>query len=103
MMQGLGRRYVHYIIKHKQRSGTLWEGRFKARLVDSVQYLLTCMRYIDLNPVCANMVDHPGEYAWASYHANAQGRIDPLIEPHNLYLSLDGSVESSCSAYRELI
>jgi len=102
MMQALGRRYVYYINKHYHRSGTLWEGRFKASLVDSDQYLLTCMRYIELNPVRANMVDHPGEYAWSSYHANAQGRKDSLIEPHSLYLSLGTSVDLRLSAYREL-
>ena len=102
IMRTLGRRYVHYINKHYRRSGTLWEGRFKASLVNSDQYLLTCMRYIELNPVRARMVGHPGEYTWSSYHANAQCKNDPLIEPHTLYLSLGGSDESRRSTYREL-
>jgi putative transposase len=102
MMKTLGCRYVHYINKHYRRSGTLWEGRFKASPVDSDQYLLTCIRYIELNPVRARMVGHPGEYTWSSYHANAQCKNDPLIEPHNLYLSLGESEESRRSAYREL-
>ena len=64
MMQALGRRYVYYINMTYKRTGTLWEGRFKASLIDSDAYLLTCMRYIELNPIRANMVSHPGEYQW---------------------------------------
>ncbi len=65
VMQSLGRRYVRYINHEYKRSGTLWEGRFKASLIDSEAYLLTCMRYIELNPVRANMVKHTGEYRWS--------------------------------------
>lgn len=60
------------------------------------------MRYIELNPVRASMVNHPGEYKWSSYHANAQGGIDPLIEPHPLYLELSRESEQRHEAYREL-
>jgi putative transposase len=88
MMQALGRRYVYYINKTYARTGTLWEGRFKASLVDSEAYLLTCMRYIELNPVRADMVNHAGEYPWSSYGANAQDRTDALLSPHPLYTAL---------------
>ena len=60
------------------------------------------MRYIELNPVRANMVGHPGEYRWSSYAANAQGKPDPLITPHAMYLGLDNSDEERRRAYREL-
>lgn len=102
MMQVLGRRYVRYINYEYRRSGTLWEGRFKASLVDSEAYLLTCMRYIELNPVRANMVKQPAEYRWSSYGHNAQGRSDPLIESHPLYLALDRQTRVRQRAYREL-
>lgn len=102
MMQALGRRYVYYINRTYRRTGTLWEGRYKASLVDSEAYLLTCMRYIELNPVRADMVEHPGEYSWSSYGSNAQGKNDPLITPHSLYLALDKSSEDRRRAYREL-
>ena len=73
-MQSLGRRYVVYINQTYRRTGTLWEGRYKAALIDSENYLLTCYRYIELNPVRAEgMVDHPGKYRWSSYRANALG------------------------------
>lgn len=102
MMQALGRRYVYYINKTYNRTGTLWEGRYKASLVDSDQYLFTCMRYIEMNPVRANMVEHPGEYKWSSYHVNAQGIEDSLVEHHPLYLELDKTEESRQLAYREM-
>jgi putative transposase len=62
MMQDLGRKYVRYINHVYKRSGTLWEGRYKSSLVDSEAYLLTCMRYIEMNPVRASMVKHHIEY-----------------------------------------
>lgn len=102
MMQALGRRYVYYINRSYKRSGTLWEGRFKSSLIDSDRYLLTCMRYIELNPVRANMVNHPGEYKWSSYHANAQGGVDSIIETHPLYRDLARTDESRHTTYREL-
>lgn len=102
MMQALGRRYVHYINKTYKRTGTLWEGRYKSSLIDSDRYLLTCMRYIELNPIRACMVEHAGEYKWSSYHANAQGGIDDLLSPHPLYLELGVTGEVRREAYREL-
>lgn len=102
MMQALGRRYVYYVNKTYRRTGTLWEGRYKSSLVDSDYYLLTCMRYIELNPVRANMVEHPGEYKWSSYSANAQDAYDNLIEQHPKYLELAKLDEERKTAYREL-
>ncbi len=102
MMQALGRRYVYYINKTYKRTGTLWEGRYKSSLIDSDQYLFTCMRYIELNPIRANMVEHPGEYKWSSYRANANGVHDSLIEAHPLYTALAGTAARRQEAYREL-
>jgi len=101
-MQDLGRKYVRYINHSYKRSGTLWEGRVKASLVDSDGYLLTCMRYIEMNPVRANMVNHPGEYSWSSYHANAQDKPNTVITPHPLYESLGSTKGEKQHAYREL-
>jgi putative transposase len=101
-MQHLGRRYVSYINLRYHRTGTLWEGRYKACLVDSATYVLTCYRYIELNPVRAAMVDAPGEYAWSSYHANACGRADVLVTPQAEYEALGKTTEERCSAYHDL-
>lgn len=103
MMQMLGRYYVQYFNYRYRRTGTLWEGRYKATLIDTENYLLTCMRYIELNPVRAgNMVAHPAEYPWSSYAYNARGRDDPLLTPHPEYQRLGKTAEARQSAYREL-
>ena len=102
MMQDIGRKYVRYINKGYSRTGTLWEGRYKASLVDSEAYLFTCMRYIELNPVRAGMVSHPGEYIWSSYSCNAAGKTNPLIQAHPLYDLCGSSPTQRRRAYREL-
>lgn len=98
----VGRYYVQYFNFAYKRSGTLWEGRYKASLVDSEAFALTCYRYIELNPVRANMVSHPAEYPWSSYRANALGIPDLLLTPHPLYLALGTTEEARQSAYRAL-
>lgn len=101
-LQSIGRRYVQYFNFTYQRTGTLWEGRYKSTLIDSEQYLLTCMRYIELNPVRADMVAHPSDYPWSSYRANAQGNVDALIAGHELYLRLGRTDVARQDAYRQL-
>ncbi len=101
-MQSVGRRYVQYFNYTYGRTGTLWEGRYKSTLIESARYLLTCMRYIELNPVRAAMVQHPDDYPWSSYLANAQGKADALISPHALYRKLGRSNEEREAAYRQL-
>ena len=103
MMQSLGRRYVQYFNYTYRRTGTLWEGRYKASLIDTDLYLLTCMRYIELNPVRArDMVDHPAEYPWSSYRHNALGKQDALIEEHALYKQLGVCAKTRYLAYQAL-
>jgi len=87
-MQALGRRYVRYFNFEYQRSGTLWEGRFKSCLVQEERYLLEVYRYIELNPVRADMETDPGEYRWSSYQINALGKVSNLCTPHPEYLEL---------------
>lgn len=101
-LQMLGRYYVQYYNYTYRRMGTLWEGRYKATLIDSETYLLTCMRYIELNPVRAGMVSHPSEYKWSSYHHNAQGQPDELITPYLEYQRLGRTDQERQTAYRQL-
>lgn len=102
LMKHLGQRYVQQINRRYGRSGTLWEGRFRSCLTQSERYVLACYRYIELNPVRAGMVGRPDEYRWTSYHANALGRADPLIAPHDEYLCLGREEASRREAYRAL-
>ncbi len=85
-----------------ERSGTLWEGRYKTTLIDSGTYLLTCYRYIELNPVRAKMVEHPSKYPWSSYQYNARGKVNQNITPHQLYLRLAKTAQARQKAYRDL-
>jgi putative transposase len=79
MMQSLGRRYVRAINDAWNRSGTLWEGRYRAAPVDGNSYFFRCCQYIELNPVRARMVKHPRDYPWSSYRAHAPGRDDEVV------------------------
>jgi len=88
LMQSVGRRYVQYINRSYRRTCSLWEGRYKSSLVQSETYLLTCMRYIELNPVRAGMVADPSQYRWSSYRHNGLGQADTRITSHALYQSL---------------
>jgi len=102
VLQSVGRRYVQYFNYTYRRTGTLWEGRYKAIVFDTEHYLLCCYRYIELNPIRANMVPHPAEYRWSSYRFNALGQTDPLITPHPEYLSLGHTGKEREAAYRSL-
>lgn len=102
MLQSVGRRYVRYINQVYRRSGSLWEGRYKSTLIDSDRYLLTCSRYIELNPVRARMVDNPGDYRWSSFVGNADGKLDPCLAPHAVYMALGQTPATRCQVYRAL-
>ncbi|GMV76378.1 MAG: hypothetical protein AMXMBFR78_33270 [Rubrivivax sp.] len=102
LMKALGQRYVQYYNRTYRRSGTLWEGRYRSCLIHADEYLLTCQRYIELNPVRAGMVPHPADYRWSSYRANAQGEADALVTPHALYLGLGQEAVCRQAEYREL-
>ncbi|MCU7846167.1 MAG: transposase [Candidatus Thiodiazotropha sp. (ex Monitilora ramsayi)] len=102
LMKRLGQRYVQYINRTYRRSGTLWEGRFRSCLTQDEEYVLSCYRYIELNPIRAKMVAHPAEYPWSSYGANAQGEESNLLTPHNAYQTLGFTEESRRSAYNDL-
>lgn len=102
MMKKLGQRYVQYINRAYKRSGTLWEGRYRSCLIQDDSYLLSCHRYIELNPVRAGMLEHPADYPWSSYSANGQGEGSSLLKPHPLYEALGGTAQERQFAYREL-
>lgn len=101
-MQAVGRVFVRCLNDAHGRSGTLWEGRFKACPVDSERYLLACHRYIELNPVRAGLAAGPGDYPWTSFPANACGCPDPLLSPHPVYVALGSTAEGRQASYRRL-
>jgi len=102
VFQSVGRKYVQYFNFTYKRSGTLWEGRYRATVVDSERYLLTVMRYIELNPVRADMVAHPRDYHWSSYGRNAHGETGQNVDwlaAHREYRRLGRSPEQRQAAY----
>jgi putative transposase len=103
VMQSVGRRYVQYFNFHNNRTGTLWEGRYRATVVDAESYLFECMRYIELNPVRAGMVRHPRDHVWSSYRANAEDDEDALIRPHEMYGRLAKERQECKALYRALV
>ncbi len=102
-MQSLGRRYAQYFRDNYQRGGALWGGRYRSTVVDAKTYLLTCMQYIELNPVRAlNKVKRPADYPWSSYVGNAQSGRDTLLTPHRIYRRLGESDRERQKVYRQL-
>jgi len=67
LMKRLAGRHTRRINRLERRTGTSWEGRFKCSPIETDRYLLACGRYVDLNPVRAQMVSKPEEYYWSSY------------------------------------
>jgi putative transposase len=103
VMQSIGRIYVRTLNTRYSRTGTLWEGRYKASLIESDAYLLCCQRYIELNPVRAKSVTHPGDYPWSSYQQYGNGRKIRCLSPHPLFLALAKTPHKRQQKYRELI
>ena len=100
LMQYVGRYYVRYFNHRYDRTGTLWEGRYRATLIDPHAYLIPCSRYMELNPVRAGLVPDPEDYEWSSYLYNSTGRKDALITPHPEYIALGKTLKARRSAYR---
>ena len=101
-IQYVGRYYVSHINRSHGKSGTLWEGRHKGCPVSEERYLLACMRYIELNPLRAGMVAHPADYSWSSYQANAMGKANELLRPHEVYCALGQTPADRQAVYRML-
>ncbi|MBV7494336.1 transposase [Pseudomonas sp. PDM24] len=78
LMKGLAGRTTRYRNKLEGRSGTLWESRYKSSVVQTDTYLLACSRYIELNPVRAQKVQHAQDYPWSSLHL----RLNETAENH---------------------
>ena len=103
LMQSLGRRYVGYFNYSYARSGTLFEGRFRSSLVQNDEYFLTCLRYIELNPVRAGIVKDPGDYQWSSYRVHGFGLHTKMWAPHANYLALGNHPKRRQAVYRKLV
>ena len=103
LLQSLGRRYVQYFNKTHQRTGTLWEGRYKSSVISKDTYLLACLRYIDLNPVMAKIVKDPSDYKWSSFPFRSSGKFDGLLDYEPIYKGLGNTESERQQAYRRWV
>jgi len=102
MMQWVGRHYVPYFNRKYGRVGTLWQGRFKAAVIDAASYFITCCRYIEQNPVRAGIVVDPIDYPWSSYAHHIGAKPNPLITDHPLYWALGNTPFEREIGYKNL-
>ncbi len=97
-----GSEYVQYFNAKYDRKGTLWSGRYRALWIRDERQLLTCLRYVDRNPVAARIVDEPEDYRWCSYRAHAFGGSERWLTEHPTYTALGDTSENRCAVYRAL-
>ena len=103
LMRNLGQRYAQYFNRRYERTGALWEGRFRSCLVDSARYVIACQRYVELNPVRAGMVPFASAYRWSSHNGNAGRVLDKLLTPHREFLALANDDASRHAAYQSML
>lgn len=101
-MQQLGVRYVMYFNRKYERVGTLWTGRYKAKAIADERYWLTCLRYIEQNPVRAGIVVRPEQYRWSSYRAHASGDGGRWLATHPMLDALGADIQTRRAAYKEI-
>jgi putative transposase len=102
MMQEVGRRYVRLFNDTHKRTGTLWEGRYKAAMIDSERYFLICQRYVEQNPLRAELVKNAADYSWSSHRNSAFGIRNSLVTPHEIFAALGRDDDERRAAYAAL-
>lgn len=103
MMQWVGRHYVPYFNRKYDRAGTLWQGRYKATVVDSERYFMACSVYIETNPVRAGLVMSPQDYPWSSYAHHVGAKSDPVVTDHEMYWALGNTPFHREATYKSLV
>lgn len=103
MMQWIGRHYVPYFNGKYQRQGTLWQGRYKATVLEANPYLLRCSVYIESNPVRSGLVTDAVDYRWSSYQHHIGIKTNPLITDHPVYWAMGNTPFQREAAYKEMM
>jgi len=102
LMREVASRYVKYYNRRYARIGTIWNGRYKTKAIGDEAYWLTCLIYVEQNPVRAKMTSTPDEYRWSSYAAHAWGEGPQWLVPHPIYLGLGRTSLERQATYRSL-
>ena len=103
LMRRLSARQGRRANRLESRIGTLWSGRFKCSVVDTDEYLLACLRYVELNPVHARIVDHPEDYRWSSYAQRLGLNEDNWLNPDPVTASLGATTSARREAYAKFV
>ncbi|MCP3892039.1 MAG: transposase [Desulfobulbaceae bacterium] len=103
LMKRVAGRQTRYVNKLEKRSGSLWEGRFKSSIISSQEYLISCSRYIELNPMRAGMVEDPSVYQWSSFSKKAKGKPDAVVDYDRVYTALGNTAAERQKAYIEYV
>ena len=103
MMQPFQTSYTVYFNKRHQRSGHVFEQRYKAFLVDKDNYLLEVTRYIHLNPVAAGIVERPRDYRWSSYRDYLAGKGVGGLKSQRILEYFSGPRRRQLASYREFV
>jgi putative transposase len=102
MMQSLGRRYVQYFNRRYERSGTLWQGRYKSCLVEPGEHLLNCYRYVDTLAAITGVVNDPLDFPWSSLRQHI-GKAPHFLQDHPSWLALGDTPTDCYQGYAELV
>jgi len=112
LMKRIAGRQTRYVNRLEDRSGTLWESRFKSSPIDSNNYLLACCRYVEMNPVAAGTCSDPAEYRWSSccskvvetiIWGHQTPNLYPWLDPDPLYLDMGKTENERQQGYREFL
>lgn len=99
LMKRLAGRQTRHINTMQKRSGSLWEGRYKSSPMQIDTYLQACCRYVEMNPVRAEIVDDPADYRWSSCQAKVGRNKQPWLDLDTFYLSLGKSAAQRAKKY----
>ncbi|MFO7983949.1 MAG: transposase [Desulfuromonadales bacterium] len=103
IMQNLGFRYTQYFNRRQKKTGHLFQGRYKALLIDAESYLLELVRYIHLNPVRAGVVEQPDAYAWSAHRAYLGLENLPLLTTDWVYVQFGQDADESRRRYEQFV
>jgi putative transposase len=102
MMRDVNRAYSKRFNRRYERIGTMWTGPYRDISISDERYLLTCLRYVEQNPVRAQMVSTAEDYAWSTYRVHALGEPTSWLVPHSAYVALGATPADRQAAYRTL-
>lgn len=101
--QNFGRLYVRYFNKKYNRTGTLWDGRYKSSLVEDITYVFDIMKYVEQLPLKMDLVDDLSKYKYSSYILNISNQTDSILTQHIFYKRLSLDEKERVSKYKEIV